>query len=139
MYEAAKLLDDPALEERVKSESLKIVKAASEGLQPDGSMIYETNRSTGHVNNERSWWVQAEAVTGYLNAYELTGDDNYLQRSVKCWQYINGHLVDNKNGGWFSTVSNTEGKGTGDKAGFWICPYHNSRMCLEVIERTRDK
>jgi mannobiose 2-epimerase len=139
LYEAAKLLDDPTLEERVKSESMKIVKAASEGLQPDGSMIYETNRSTGHVNNERSWWVQAEAVTGYLNAYELTGDDNYLQRSVKCWQYINGHLVDNKNGGWFSTVSNTEGKGTGDKAGFWICPYHNSRMCLEVIERTRDK
>jgi mannobiose 2-epimerase len=139
LYEAAKLLNDPALLIKVKSVSMKIVKAASEGLQPDGSMIYETDRSTGHANIERSWWVQAEAVTGYLNAYELSGDKEFLERSVNCWQYIKNHFVDNKNGGWFSSVSYPGGKSSGDKAGFWICPYHNSRMCLEIIERTDNK
>ncbi|HKK43063.1 MAG TPA: AGE family epimerase/isomerase, partial [Bacteroidales bacterium] len=104
----------------------------------DGSIIYETNRSSGHINKERSWWVQAEAVTGYLNAYELTGDEGYLGKSVNSWEYIKSHLVDTKNGGWFSTVTYPGGKGSGDKAGFWICPYHNSRMCLEILERTEN-
>ncbi len=139
LYEAAKLLNDNDLVNKVKSVGIRIVQAASEGLQPDGSIIYEKDRSNGHVNNERSWWVQAEAVTGYLNAFELSEDTEFLNRSLICWQYIKNHLVDNKNGGWFSSVSYPEGKGTGDKAGFWICPYHNSRMCLEVIERTDNK
>ncbi len=136
LLEAAELLGDKALIGRIQSAGLKIVKAATEGLQPDGSMIYETDRATGHVNKERSWWVQAEAVTGYLNAYELTGDESYLEKSVDCWKYIDNHLVDKNKGGWFSSVAYPGGKGTGDKAGFWICPYHNSRMCLEVIGRT---
>lgn len=139
LYETAKLLNDTALVSKVKSVGMNIVQAASEGLQPDGSLIYEKDRSNGHINNERSWWVQAEAVTGYLNAFELSGDTEFLDRSVNCWQYIKDHLVDHKNGGWFSSVSYPGGKGTGDKAGFWICPYHNSRMCLEVIERTDNK
>jgi mannobiose 2-epimerase len=135
LYEAASLLGDQSLISRVKSVSIKIANAASEGLQPDGSMIYEMNMGTGHTNTERSWWVQAETVVGYMNAYELTDNENYLDNSINCWNYIKNHMVDNKNGGWFSSVSETGEIGKNDKAGFWICSYHNGRMCMEIIER----
>jgi len=135
LYEAASLLGDPALISRVKDVSIKIANAASEGLQSDGSMIYEKNYATGDVNLSRSWWVEAETVVGYMNAYEFTGNENYLDNSLNCWNYIKNNLVDNKYGGWHTTVSEAGAAGSGDKAGFWICPYHNGRMCMEIIER----
>jgi mannobiose 2-epimerase len=135
LCESANLLRDPDLLARVKQVCIKIADAASEGLQNDGSMLYEKDLSTGHMATERSWWVQSEAIVGYLNAYELTGIDKYLDRAVNSWNYTKKYLVDNKNGGWFSTVSESGVAGRGDKAGFWICPYHNGRMCMEVVER----
>jgi len=135
LYEAAGLLSDRALLEKVKKVSIKIADAASEGLQSDGSLIYEKDRKTGHENRERSWWAQAETVVGFLNAYELTGDEKYLDKSRKCWSYTNKYFIDTKSGGWYSSVSESGEPGKGDKGGFWVCPYHNGRMCMEIIER----
>lgn len=137
--EAAALLKDPELLARVKSTSIKIADAASEGLQPDGSMIYEKDMTTGHINYERSWWPQAETMVGYLNACELSGNKDYLIKTLDCWNFIKENLVDKKAGGWFSSVSASGIISSGDKSGFWICPYHNGRMCLEIIERIPDK
>jgi alpha-L-fucosidase 2 len=134
LCEAAGLLSDKALSTRVKESTLRIAIAAEQGLQSDGSMIYEKDVISGKVNTERSWWVQAETVVGYVNAYELTGEEKYLDKSIACWNYIKKHLVDSK-GGWFSSVSETGRTGKGDKGGFWVCPYHNGRMCMELIER----
>jgi mannobiose 2-epimerase len=139
LTEAASFLGDPALMSRIKDVSLNIVRAASEGLQPDGSMIYEKNSTTGRINSERSWWVQAETVTGFLNAYELTGNMDYLDTSLDCWKYIKSHMIDYEHGGWFSSVNDSGITGRGDKAGFWVCPYHNGRMCMEIVERTNSK
>jgi mannobiose 2-epimerase len=139
LYEAANLLKDPVLLARVKEASIKIADAASEGLQPDGSLVYEKDLSTGHVASERSYWVQSETIVGYLNAFELTGNKKYLDNAINCWNYTKNHLVDNKAGGWFSSVSESGVAGRGDKGGFWICPYHNGRMCMEVIERISGK
>jgi cellobiose epimerase len=135
LVESAGLLGDPLLLARVKESSIKIADAAAEGLQPDGSMIYEKDLPTGRINGERSWWVQAETIVGYLNAYQVSGNEKYLDCSVNCWNYTKNHLVDNRGGGWFSAVSESGIAGQGDKAGFWICPYHNGRMCLEIIDR----
>ena len=135
LYEAANLAGDPDLLARVKQTCIRIADAATEGLQPDGSLLYEKDLSTQHIATERSWWVQSETIVGYMNAYELTGEEKYLDNSVNCWNYARQHLVDNKAGGWFSSVSESGVAGEGDKAGFWVCPYHNGRMCLEIIER----
>lgn len=135
LYEAANLLKDPALLVKVKEASIKIANAASEGFQPDGSLIYEKDFTTGHVGIERSYWVQSETIVGYLNVFELTGNEKYLDYAINCWNYTKSHLVDNKAGGWFSSVSESGIPGRGDKGGFWVCPYHNGRMCMEVIER----
>ncbi|MCX6255888.1 MAG: AGE family epimerase/isomerase [Bacteroidia bacterium] len=135
LYEAANVLGDPVLLARVKETSIKIANAASEGLQPDGSLVYEKDISTGHVNTVRSWWPQAETIVGYMNAFELTGNEKYLDNAINCWNYTKNHFVDSKAGGWFSSVPESGVAGRGDKAGFWICPYHNGRMCMEIIER----
>jgi cellobiose epimerase len=135
IYEAANLLNDPALLARSRETTGRIAIAASEGLQPDGSMIDEKDNASGRLNSNRSWWSQAETVVGYLNAFELTGNEKYLDYSVKNWNYIKNHLIDNKNGGWYPSANEAGVAGKGDKAGFWTCPYHNGRMCLEIIER----
>lgn len=137
LFEAASLLKDEKLIRRVREASIKIANAAAEGYQPDGSMITEKNNATGEIRTQKSWWEQAETVVGYLNAYELTGNEAYLERSLKCWEYIKKNFIDTKNGGWFSSVSET-GVPAGDKGGYWICPYHSGRMCMEVIERVKD-
>jgi len=134
LNEAAGLLGDPALLAKVKDVSIKIANAAAEGLNPDGSLNYEKNLTNGRVSTERSWWAQSECIVGYLNAYELTGIEKYLDNAINCWNYTNNHFVDNKNGGWFSSVSES-GVASGEKGGFWVCPYHNGRMCMEVVER----
>jgi cellobiose epimerase len=135
LVEAADLLGDPVLLAKVKDASIKIANAAEEGLQPDGSVIYERDKSTGLINAERSWWAQAEAIIGYLNAYQMTGNKRFLDNSINCWNYTKNHMVDNRNGGWFSSVSESGEVARGDKAGFWVCPYHNGRMCMEIIDR----
>lgn len=132
--EAARVLGDQELLAEVQKVCIKIAEAACEGLQPDGSLVYELDK--GHLETDRHWWVNAEGVVGFLNAFELTGDHEWLEKSLKCWKYIQENLIDTENGEWFWSISDD---GTvnrdGDKAGFWKCPYHNSRMCLEIMTR----
>jgi mannobiose 2-epimerase len=138
LVEAANILGDPALIKRVEKISLKIADAASEGLQPDGSLIAEKDYSDGKTNTSRDWWPQAETVVGFINAWQLSGNEQYLDKAIKCWNYTNQHLVDHKTGEWFSAVSASGTISKGDKAGFWKCPYHNGRMCMEMMERVSE-
>ncbi len=136
LYEAAVILGDKELIARAEKASLKIAGAAAEGYQPDGSMLTEKDFATGHISARRSWWEQAETVVGYLNAFELSGDEDYLMKSMKSWEYIKNNFIDKEKGGWFSYISD-KGVPSGDKGGYWICPYHNGRMCIEVTKRIK--
>lgn len=139
LHEAALVLGDRQELERVEHVVREVARASEKGLCDDGSMIHEANLDTGHTDNDRHWWVQAENVVGWLNIYQHFGDDRALQRADACWQYIKQNLIDYEHGEWFWS---RHGDGTlnmdDDHAGFWKCPYHNSRMCLETIERFRD-
>ncbi|MBW8330446.1 MAG: AGE family epimerase/isomerase [Prolixibacteraceae bacterium] len=132
--EAAGVLGDQELLADVQKTCIQIAEAACEGLQPDGSLVYELDK--GHLDTDRHWWVNAEGVVGFLNAFELTGDHEWLEKSLNCWKYIKDNLIDTEKGEWFWSISDDGTvNGNGDKAGFWKCPYHNSRMCLEVMMR----
>lgn len=132
--EAARVLGDQELLGKVQKICIRIAEASLEGLQTDGSMVYETDK--GHLETDRHWWVQSEAVVGFLNAFELSGDKQWLEKAENCWKYISENLVDKTGGEWFWSISEAGiPNRNGDKAGFWKCPYHNSRMCLEVIAR----
>lgn len=136
IYEAALELHDPILIERVKKISLKIAEAAQEGLQPDGSLIYEKENETWHTDLEKHWWPQAEAVVGFYNAFELNRDNSYLNKAINCFNFIKTNLTDTVNGEWYWSIkSDGSVNHDGDKAGFWKCPYHNGRMCFEIMKR----
>lgn len=136
LYEAALVLNHAETLDRVRTIVPYIVKASEEGLQPDGSMIYEKNNQTGKVDTERHWWVQAEAVVGFINHYQYYNDELSLNLALDCWKYIKRNLIDWQNGEWFWSVSEDGSVNRkDDKAGIWKCPYHNGRMCLEIIER----
>ena len=137
--EAARVLGDQDLLAKVQKICVGIAHAACAGLKPDGSLVYEFDKTKNHLDKDRHWWVQAEGVVGFLNAYELTGNSEWLDKTLRCWNYISENVVDRVGGEWFWSVSDA---GTpilsGDKAGFWKCPYHNSRMCLEVMMRVKE-
>ena len=136
LHEAAIVLEDNDILLRVESIVPKIAVAADEGLRSDGSMIYEKDNASGHIDSDRHWWVQAESVIGYFNLWEHFGDKKALEKSLACWKYIKENLIDKDNGEWFwSIYSDGSINRKDDKAGFWKCPYHNGRMCMEIIER----
>ncbi len=140
LCETAELLGDETLLAKVRACCARIATASLEGLQPDGSMIYEYEPgtagqagcdavmpgSTGHLDTNRHWWVQAETVVGCLN-------QGWEERALRCWDYIKKNLLA-PDGEWYWSVDADGNPNTADdRAGFWKCPYHNGRMCMEII------
>ena len=138
MHEAALVLGDKEVLAKVEPIVQLVAKASEKGLNADGSMTHEANLDTGYVDDDRHWWVQAETVVGFYNIYQHFGDEAALQKALRCWQYIKDNLIDNELGEWYwSRDPERNINRKDDHAGFWKCPYHNSRMCLEIIERTQ--
>ena len=136
MHEAALILGDKEVLANVEPIVQLVARASEKGLNADGSMTHEANLDTGHIDDDRHWWVQAEAVVGFYNIYQHFGDESALQKALNSWQYIKDNLIDHEHGEWYwSRDSKGNLNLTDDHAGFWKCPYHNSRMCLEIIER----
>ena len=137
IHEAALVLGDAEVLKKVEPIVEMVAKASEKGLNADGSMVHEANLDTGFVDSVLHWWVQAEAVVGFFNIYQYFGDESALQKAQHCWTYIKENLIDNENGEWhWSRRKDGTLNLDDDKAGFWKCPYHNSRMCLEIIERS---
>lgn len=135
IYESAVVLGDDQIIENARKICIEIARASINGIQPDGSMIYE-KFFDGKTDYDRHWWVQAETVVGFLNAYMLSGEKEFMDRSNAAWDFIKQNITDRKNGEWFWSVNkDLHPNLKEDKAGFWKCPYHDSRMCLEIIER----
>ena len=136
IHEAAIVLGDESIKRKVEKTCIRIAEVSKEGIMADGSMIYEKYFKSGQTDSDRHWWVQAETVVGFLNAYTLSGKKEYLDLSLAAWRFISDHLVDMQNGEWYWSVNkNLQPNLKEDKAGFWKCPYHDSRMCVEIIER----
>ncbi len=136
MHEAALVLGDRYVLDKVEPIVRMVAEASAKGLRPDGSMIHEANLDTGHVDDDLHWWVQAENVVGWFNLYQYFGDKDALEKALRCWNYIKTQIIDWDNGEWhWSRHPDGSLNTVDDKAGFWKCPYHNSRMCLELIER----
>ncbi len=136
IHEAALVLGDKDLLKKVEPNIIRIARAADEGLNTDGSMIYENLVAQGKVDRELHWWVQAENIVGHINLFQYFHDDKALEIALLCWNFVKCHLVDNEHGEWYwSLFSDGTVNKIDDKAGFWKCPYHNGRMCLEILER----
>jgi mannobiose 2-epimerase len=131
---AAEALGDKVLVQKIQTLMIPVCDAnLKEGIMSDGSMIYESEGD--HFVRERHWWVQAEAMVGFYNAYQYSGKDEYLQTVLNLWKFIKKYIKAS-NGEWYWGVDDALQTLTGQpKAGFWKCPYHNSRACMELIKR----
>lgn len=132
------LLQDEQQMSRIAQIDEYLASTIYERAYRDHSVLNECER--GVDDTRRVWWVQAEAVLGFLNQWEKTGKDCYRDAAVDIWHYINDVLVDTRPGSeWFWLVDE---KGAPDQTRPivepWKCPYHNGRMCLEILRRNWD-
>ena len=136
LLEAAEILGDAALLARVREVSVKMAQVVYEqAIDADGGLLYEAD-PTGIIDSDKHWWPQAEAVVGFLNAYELSGRQHFLDAAKRSWDFIEKCIVDHEHGEWFWLVSKAGvPSNEQDKVGPWKCPYHNSRTCFETMER----
>jgi mannobiose 2-epimerase len=131
------LLDDPLLTARIRPILLAMADQTSREALTDHGFVNECEK--GVVDTKRVWWIQAEALLGYLNAWEHTGEARYREAVLNQWRYIRDVMIDRRPGSeWFGYV-----KADGTPIGLpivepWKCPYHNGRMALEVIRRNPD-
>lgn len=135
LCEAAEVLGDEAVLCRTKEVCKHIAEAAMEGFSAEGGMIYEYDPATGHLDSDRHWWVQAETVVGCRNMLQITGDKKWEEAEKAAWEFIRRDIVCPDGEWYWSRKADGSANTTDDRAGFWKCPYHNGRMCLEMIER----
>ena len=132
--EAAAVIGDREWIGKIRLLALKLAVAAAEGLDEDGGLWYERGRKG--LLREKHWWPQAEAMVGFLHAWEVSGDAIWYQRSLASWEFVKQYIRDPVGGEWYWGVGADHSPMLGeDKAGFWKCPYHNSRACLEVMRQ----
>jgi cellobiose epimerase len=138
LVEAAHVVGDPALVAKVKPISLDIARVTlAEGVDPDGGVISEGGPH-GYTETNKEWWEQAEAVVGFLNAYQLSGDTRYLDASRHSWDFIQSRLIDRVHGDWINEVKRDGTPLPLPKVSLWKCPYHSGRSCMEVVERVSE-
>ena len=135
MDRACDVLGDEKLIKEFAEMNLKISHNIQNIALDNGALNNE--RDKDEINKTRIWWVQAESIVGFINAYQHSGDEQFLESARTIWEYVKNYVSDKRPGGeWHWDVS-YDGKpgSTREIAGPWKCPYHNGRMCLEVITR----
>jgi len=141
LYEAALAADDEKIISKVKQTALAIAETIyTSAIDHKNGGLLSGCDAEGHIHAKKEWWPQAEAVVGFYNAYELSGDRKYFNAADNIWNYIQNHFVDRAHGEWHNELFVDNSPDTSmPKAGFWKCPYHNARACLEAAGRFDNK
>ena len=139
LLRAADALGDPGVVALIRPLALKIAKVTLiEGLDEDGG-IYNQGGPGGLTDTNKEWWPQAEAVVGFIDAYQHSGQEHYLEAAFRTWEFIELRLIDHLRGEWFRGVTRDGAVLDNElKVSFWKCPYHNGRAGLEAVRRLQD-
>jgi mannobiose 2-epimerase len=136
LCEAAEALGEGGWIEQVRGIALRMAGTVlREGVDTDGGLLYE-GRAGRIIDSGKECWPQAEALVGFLNAFQLSRDPKYFQAAQRVWQFAERNLVDRVHGEWFWRI---DPDGRPDeklpKVSEWKGPYHVSRACLETMRR----
>jgi len=149
IWEAAEILGDESILAKTRPLILKMAKAVLRvGVDKDGGLFLESSRFGSHVRTNKHWWLQAENLVGFMNAFQLTGESKYWNTVKLTWDFIDKHVIDHEGGEWFTKV-NRLGKAyltepEDDPSPYyrndwkidpWKCPYHNGRAMIELTRR----
>ena len=131
----AEAIEDEVLIKNYQKYAVAFADATKEGLDTDGGLWYEYEPKEQKLIAEKHWWPQAELWIGMINAWQLTQNEEFLEITEKNFEFVEKYIIDHKNGEWIWGVYADYSPILKDKAGFWKCPYHNSRACIELIKR----
>ncbi|MDO1445074.1 AGE family epimerase/isomerase [Rhodocytophaga aerolata] len=136
LQQAAEVLGNEELIEKTKATAVAMARITAKAIQPDGSLYHTYDEETGLSDTHRVWWVSAEAMVGFMNAYQLTEEEHFLDNSWDAWQFAKKYLLDKEKGEWLWGVDNTYTViETEDKISFWKSPHPSARMCIEIVNR----
>jgi mannobiose 2-epimerase len=105
----------------------------AEAIGELGQVLDSYNFASATVNNDTVWWVQAEALVGFLYAYSVSGDEKYFAAAQAVWEFIKKYQIDSEAGEWlWLSRLHAPSESPYYKVGFWKCPYHNGRAMMEA-------
>ncbi|MBN1766474.1 MAG: AGE family epimerase/isomerase [Sedimentisphaerales bacterium] len=136
LLETAHILGDESLIKKCEELALKIADFTYQGISPQGGLWNEELSLSRNV--PYSWWPQSEGVIGYLNAWQISHNQKYLDTANLIWNFIDRYFIDHQYGEWINSLDENLTPRPFAKVGFWKAPYHNTRMCLEIITRADD-
>lgn len=136
LYEAIEVLSDLRIAKKAYPVVLKLASSClNEAIGSKGQVCDEFVFSTQTKSEQSDWWVQAEALVGFLNAYSLTKDKRYFDACIKIWDYIDQYHLDKSCGEWHWVSKNDLSfLQPRYKVGFWKAPYHNGRAMMELCK-----
>jgi mannobiose 2-epimerase len=139
LMEAAKITGSKILIEKCSSVCCSLAETVlNNAVADDGSLYYEVTEEE-RLDDDRHWWPQAEAMVGFMNAYQHTGDEKYITAVLKLWDFIKQNFLHPKLGEWYFRIDNKYKPYDEEEfAGPWKGPYHNGRMCFELIRRINE-
>ncbi len=149
IWEAAEILGDNKIKAKVKPLLMKMADAVLRvGVDKDGGLFLESSRFGSHVRTNKHWWLQAENLVGFMNTYQLKGDEKYWDTVKLAWDFIDRCVIDHKGGEWFTKVNRLGVpyllEPADDPSPYyrndwkidpWKCPYHNGRAMMELVSR----
>jgi mannobiose 2-epimerase len=135
LEEAAETLGNAGLLQRTRSLAVQMAQAVyTAAIQSDGRVLSES--SEGPQSRDLAWWTHAEAMVGFYNAYQISGQEHFSTASARVWDFIGKKFIDHEHGDWFKTLDpQAKPYPQSPKVGPWECPYHHSRACLEMLKR----
>ena len=137
LLEAADVLGEGALRDRVRTVSLRMAaEVLATGFDAEAGGLFNQGGPGGVRDTDKEWWPQAEAIVGFVSAYQESERDELLRAALATWAFVRRHVLDLEQGEWRRRVARDGTPRPGrEKLGPWKCPYHNARTCLEVITR----
>ncbi len=137
ILEAAEQTGDADLIQRARQAALRMAgRTLSEGIDSDNGLFNEDGPHG--LDTDKHWWPQAEAMVGFLNAWEISGNNRFYMAAENSWAFIQSHLLDPTLGEWYWRVDRDgQPDPADDKVNLWKCPYHNGRACLEGMRRLK--
>jgi mannobiose 2-epimerase len=136
LCEAASVLHDKAMVERLEELAVSMAEVVlREGIDSDGALFYE-GKAGNVLDSGKECWPQAEAMVGFLNAFEISGDERFFTAARRVWDFVEERLADKVYGEWFWRIApNGRPDPSLPKVSEWKGPYHGSRACLETLNR----
>jgi mannobiose 2-epimerase len=149
LWEAAEILGNKDILKKMRSVAIKMVDNIERvAVDKDGGLFLESTRFGSHVKTNKHWWQQAETMVGFMNAYELTGDEKYWNTVKLSWKFIDTYLIDHDRGEWYTKLNRLGVpflvEPPDDPSPYyrndwkidpWKCPYHNGRSMMEMMKR----